>query len=314
MNRDDRHPATGDDYTDAQFFSMNSRHRRVLAIATATVLAVVILSIVNRLSHGPPAVQRSQSATPWFEEVASRNGLQFIYESGHDERHYFPEIMGGGAALLDIDGDDDLDIFFVQGGSVTDGAGSSHSRLFRNRGNGVFDDVSVGSGAEVAGYGMGATVADYDNDGDADLYVTRLGANVLLRNDGQGRFTDVTARAGVADAGWSTSAAFLDVDRDGHLDLFVAHYVNWSLNTELNCHSVTGARDYCSPLAYHSPAAATLFRNAGDGTFKDVSATSGVGEATGNGLGVTVGDVDGDGSLDIFVANDGTPNHPITCG
>ena len=182
------------------------------------------------------------------------------------------------------------------------------NRLYRNRGDGTFEDVTAGSGADVAGYGMGAAAGDYDNDGDTDLFVTNAGPNVLLRNDGGGRFTDVTATAGVAGRGWSTSAAFFDADADGDLDLFVLRYINWSVGGELQCFSLTGAPDYCSPRNYDAPLSDMLYRNNGDGTFTDVSDRAGLHAAFGNGLGVVVADVNRDGRPDVFVANDAMPN------
>ena len=218
--------------------------------------------------------------------------------------------MGGGAALFDMDGDGDLDAYLVQSGSLADPSDKgSGNRLFRNRGNGFFDDATDGSGAQAAGYGMGVATGDYDNDGDVDLYVTNLGANVLLRNDGTGRFADATAHAGVAGEGWSTSAAFLDYDADGDLDLFVTRYIDWSAATERQCFSLTGVADYCSPRNYDAPTSSLLFRNDGEGRFSDVTAASGIQQAAGNGLGVVAADFDGDARVDVFVANDGTPNH-----
>jgi enediyne biosynthesis protein E4 len=242
--------------------------------------------------------------------VAADRGIKFLHRSGHRDRYLLPEIMGGGAALFDMDGDGDLDAYLVQSGSLLDPSPEDDgNRLFRNRGDGRFDDVTVGSGAHGAGYGMGVAAADYDNDGDVDLYVTNLGSNVLLRNDGAGRFTDATAQAGVAGSGWSTSAAFVDYDADGDLDLLVARYVDWSPTTELECFSLTGVPDYCSPRNYDAPSASLLFRNEGSGRFTDVTAASGLQRAVGNGLGVVAADFDGDGRIDLFVANDGTPNH-----
>jgi hypothetical protein len=163
--------------------------------------------------------------------------------------------------------------------------------------------------AGIPGYGMGAATADYDNDGDVDIYVTGLGGNVLLQNDGLGRFTDVTRTAGVAGSGWSTSATFADIDADGHLDLFVTRYLDWAPDRERECFSLTGTVDYCSPKTYAAPTSDLLFHNDGDGTFTDISRAAGLGGAVGNGLGVIADDVNGDGRVDVFVANDGTPNH-----
>src|SRR5213592_425165 len=246
---------------------------------------------------------------PWFEDIADRAGIRFEHRSGHHDRFYLPEIMGGGAALFDMDNDGDLDLYLVQSGSLSSpGDKAPGNRLYRNRGDGTFEDVTDGSGADVPGYGMGVAAGDFDNDGNVDLYVTNVGGNVLLKGDGHGHFTDVTAMAGVASSGWSTSAAFLDYDGDGSLDLFVVHYLNWLPSAEVECYSLTGVPDYCSPKTYDLPSAATLFHNNGDGTFTDVTDRAGLRAAVGNGLGVVAGDVNGDGRIDVFVANDGTPN------
>lgn len=232
-----------------------------------------------------------------------------MHRSGHRERFLLPEIMGGGAALFDMEGDGDLDLFLVQSGSVHEPTSKAPpNSLFRNRGDGTFDDVTRGSGVDVAGYGMGAAVGDYDNDGDPDLYVTNAGPNVLLRNEGGGRFADLTAAAGVAGRGWSTGAAFFDADADGDLDLFVLRYINWSAATELPCFSLLGTPDYCSPRNYDAPLSDILYRNNGNGTFTDVSADAGLHAAFGNGLGVVVSDVNRDRRPDVFVANDAMPN------
>lgn len=242
---------------------------------------------------------------PWFEDVARQAGIDFVYESGHDQRLLFPEIMGGGAALFDMDGDGDLDAYLVQAGSLTaDPRTRPGNRLYENVGQGRFRDISEGSGAEDRGYGMGVTAGDYDNDGDVDLYVTNYGPNTLLRNDGAGRFSDVSAAAGVDHDGWGVSTAFLDYDVDGDLDLFVANYVNWSIGIEQDCYNNSGLTDYCLPTNYGAPAMDRLFRNEGDGSFADVSVEAGLESAFGNGLGVVCGDFDGDGRIDIFVAND----------
>ena len=217
--------------------------------------------------------------------------------------------MGGGAALFDMDSDGDLDLYLVQSGSLLEkGAKDPSNRLYRNRGDGTFEDVTAGSGTDVAGYGMGVAAGDYDNDGDTDLFVTNAGPSILLRNEGGGRFTNVTDKAGVAGRGWSTSAAFFDADADGDLDLFVLRYINWSAGGELQCFSMTGAPDYCSPRNYDAPLSDMLYRNNADGTFTDVSDRAGLHAAFGNGLGVVVTDANQDGRPDVFVANDALPN------
>src|SRR4051812_36051369 len=285
------------------------------------VLACLLLThlCLTGCRRSPDARDVQTTAQPWFEEIGARAGVGFVHQSGHGQRHYLPEIMGGGAALFDMDNDGDLDLYLVQSGRLslerdglsqasTDPPVGSGNRLYRNRGDGTFEDVTDSSGAGTRGYGMGVTAGDFDNDGFTDLYVTSVGHNVLLRNDGRGHFVDVTAKAGVASSGWSTSAAFVDYDGDGALDLFVAHYLNWRPSAEVDCFSLTGVADYCSPASYDLPSAATLYHNNGDGTFTDVSARAGILAAVGNGLGVVAGDFNGDGRIDIFVANDRTPN------
>lgn len=264
---------------------------------------------------GAPAIDAPRPSTAtgpaWFQDVAAAGGVTFTHQAGHETRHLLPEIMGGGVALFDMEGDGDLDMLLVQSGRIAAPPGTpAGHRLYRNRGDATFEDVSIESGiGAVPGYGMGAATGDYDNDGDVDVYITGLGANVLLQNDGRGTFVDVTGAATVAGSGWSASATFVDVDADGYLDLFVTRYLNWSLEAERECYSLTGKVDYCSPKNYDAPSTDLLFRNNGNGTFADISRAAGLGAAVGNGLGVIADDVNGDGRIDLFVANDGTPNH-----
>ncbi|HUE86905.1 MAG TPA: CRTAC1 family protein [Vicinamibacterales bacterium] len=281
---------------------------------TTLVLVTALLGSACGAADSSTAASDAHSSADatdpvWFEESAAARGIRWTHRSGHRDRYLLPEIMGGGAALFDMDGDGDLDLYLVQSGSVTEsGAKNPSNRLFRNRGDGTFEDVTAGSGADASGYGMGVAAGDYDNDGDPDLLVTNFGPNVLLRNDGDGRFTDVTAAAGVGGRGWHTGAAFVDYDADGDLDIFVLRYINWSAATELPCFSLMGGADYCSPRNYDAPLSDVLYRNDGNGTFSDVSAAAGLHTAFGNGLGVVVTDVNGDGRPDVFVANDAMPN------
>ena len=263
------------------------------------------------------ADQRSQSAPltlPTFKDVAAAAGLTFTHISGASERKHLPEILGSGGLFFDFDDDGWVDIFLVDGGSIADpaiGRGARH-RLFRNRRNGTFEDVTAGSGILHRDYGMGACAGDYDNDGLIDLYVTNVGPNALYRNAGRGRFTQVPGAGGADTAMWSTSCAFLDFDRDGDLDLFVTNYVDIRLKPDSTSSAFCGnagpppIRDYCHPLVY-SPLTSVLYRNAGN-RFEDISKQSGVGAFRGNGLGVAVTDVDDDGWPDVFVANDAMPN------
>ena len=267
-------------------------------------------SFVLALASGCGGVDPSPGAAAaneaWFAEVAHERGLDFVHRTGHTTRFFMPEAPPGGGGLFDMDGDGDLDVYLVQSGSLTDPAARlPGNRLYENLGDGTFRDVTVGSGAEDDGYGMGVACGDIDNDGDIDLYVTNFGANVLLLNDGTGRFTDVTESAGVGHSGWGSSAGFFDYDRDGDLDLFVVNYVHWAMETEIDCYNAKGGPDYCSPLNYGAPAMDVLYRNNGDGTFTDVTREAGMDRGFGNGLGFVFGDFDGNGWLDVFVANDG---------
>lgn len=267
----------------------------------AAFAAVLTLFASCRMS--PETVQEPQ---PAFRDVARETGLVFHHRNGARGKFHLPEIMGSGVGLLDYDRDGDLDVYFVQGDPEAGG-----NRMFRNElvpsGHLQFTDVSNKTRTAAAGWGMGVAVGDYDADGDPDLLVTNFGRNVLYRNDGAA-FTDVTAAARVGSDGWHTSASFVDYDRDGDLDLFVSRYLDFSLSNAKVCHGASGHIDYCTPKAYR-PVMDRLFRNEGDGTFRDVSVPAGLGEAIGPGLGVISGDFDGDQWPDIYVANDGEANH-----
>ena len=262
-----------------------------------------------------------------FSEVASVYGLRFSHFNGMSGEIYFPEMVGGGVALFDYDNDGDLDVFLGQGTML--GAGKTLAdALFPPAGNAFFDDrlyrndlvvqadgsrtqrftdVTAASGLNSNGYNMGVTVGDYNNDGYVDLYVTNFGPNKLFRNNGNGSFTDVTAAAGVDDRRWSVSAAFVDVDGDGFLDLYVGNYVDFTFANQRQCRGQDKQLDYCGPLVY-SPEPDRLFRNRGDGSFEDITASSGLGAEYGAALGIATADYNGDGRMDLYVANDGSAN------
>jgi hypothetical protein len=231
-----------------------------------------------------------------------------------------PEIMGAGVALFDYDNDGDLDVYLVQGTMLEEKqrplfppppGWRPGNALFRNQlvetGRLRFVDVTREAGVGHVGYGMGAAAGDYDNDGFEDLYVTNFGHNLLYRSNGDGTFSDVTREAGVDDVRWSTSAAWVDYDGDGFLDLFVANYVDFTVKGNKECYAPTGERDYCTPIAYKA-VPSRLFRNLGDGTFRDVTEASGIGSSYGPGLGVVCADFNSDSLVDIYVANDTAAN------
>jgi hypothetical protein len=272
------------------------------------VSAIVALLSASCARDAAPAGQPEQRAgTPWFAEEAAPRGLAFEHVSGHERDFWMPEIMGGGAALVDADGDGDLDAYLVQSGRIRpEGESKRSDAFFENTGWGRFRRASS---PEMRGYGMGVAAGDADEDGDTDLYVTCVGPNAMLENEGSLRFADATRESGAGNDGWSTSAGFFDADADGDLDLFVVRYLEWSFAGELPCLNALSQPDYCSPKNYRTPARSVFYVNQGAGRFTDASEPSGVAGRRGNGLGLAIGDLDSNGWLDVFVANDGTANH-----
>ena len=262
------------------------------------------------LTSGDPAVIL-------FEDHAADSGVDFVHWNGAAGRFFLPEIMGAGAALVDIDADGDLDVFLVQGENLepadTAGGDRTHpgDRLFRNElsetGDLRFTDTSAEAGLVPGGYGMGVAAADIDSDGRVDLYVTNVGPNRMWRNLGGGRFEDVTDAAGVGDAAWSVPAVFLDADRDGDLDLFVGNYVEFNRGAHTACASAGGGLDYCSPRSF-AAVPDRYFRNRGGGRFEEAGSAVGVTGVYGYALGAIALDADADGLLDLYVANDWSPN------
>jgi len=279
---------------------------------------------------GAPVAQtprRPASGGPIFTEESASTGLDFVHFNGLAGDYFFWEIMGSGGAVLDYDGDGDLDVYLCQGRLLRPGQKVEEAlfppryplplvdRLYRNDlsvgadGKPVlhFTDVTEASRIRAEGYGMGAATGDFDNDGWVDLYVTNHGPNQLWRNNGDGTFTDVTASAATGDPRYSNSAVFLDYDRDGWLDLFVGNNVDSTVANHKICHTRSTIRTYCSPSLF-PPLPDRLYHNQRDGTFRDVSAETGIDAEFGPALGVVAADFNSDGWPDIYVANDGKPN------
>src|SRR5467141_2822038 len=263
----------------------------------------------------PPLSRKVDKAIPvQFTDITEKAGITFKHVLSPEKR-YIVESMSGGVALLDYDNDGYPDIYFVNSLTVdlVKGKGKTKSALYHNNGDGTFTDVTDKAGVGDIGWGMGVAVGDYNNDGFADLYVRCLGPNHLLRNNGNGTFTDVTQKAGVGDPRWSAGAAFVDYDNDGKLDLFVSNYVDFDVSNlpefgKTRSCQFKGIPVQCGPRGL-TGAGDTLYHNNGDGTFTDVSKKAGVSDPDGYyGLGVICSDFDGDGLMDIFVANDSTPN------
>ena len=248
--------------------------------------------------------------TTQFIDVTAEAGIAFKHINGASDRKFYLETMGSGAAFLDYDNDGDLDLYIVNGAPLPgfETTDLPTNILYQNNGNGRFSDVTAAAGVGDTSYGMGCVAADYDNDGDADLYITNFGENLLYRNNGDSTFTDVTTHAGVGNGEkWSSSCAFVDYDHDGNLDLYVVNYLDYDIGKDRDWHDSRGQRIYSNPQVY-AGISDTLYRNNGNGTFTDVTRQAGVYNNDGKGLGVTCGDYDNDGRIDIYVANDTTPN------
>jgi len=245
-----------------------------------------------------------------FVDVTEAAGIDFVHENGAFGEKYLPETMGSGVAFFDADGDGDQDLLFVNSrrwpGHRTEPEPTA--ALYLNRGDGTFEDRTAGSGLDVPLYGLGAALADYDADGDQDLYLTVLGPNRLLENTGRGVFREAPHAASVADPGFSSVATWLDADGDGDLDLFLLNYVEWSIEEDIYCALDGVNKSYCTPESYNG-ASAVLYRNDGAEGFTDVTREAGLFNPRGKGLVVAVLDFDADGLFDLAVANDTQPNY-----
>jgi len=265
-----------------------------------------------------PAFSRFGSAAdsasfPFSEVLPSASGITWAHTAGNSPDKYLPETTGAGCAFLDYDNDGWMDIYLVNSGACDFYTPNPPLRnaLYRNNHDGTFTDVTGKAGVAGGGYGMGAAVGDYNGDGFPDLYVSQYGRSILYRNNGDGTFTDVTEKAGVAAPGWASSAVWFDYDNDGKLDLFVCHFVDFNKAKNHRCMSsvpvLAGMNGYCYPRIY-SPTHNWLFHNNGDGTFTDVSQKMGIADSLGKAWGVVATDINNDGWMDLFVANDTEAN------
>ena len=269
---------------------------KLIALASAAILAALAVRAAQ------PAMNKVQ-----FTDVTAKAGIKFVHNAGKSGKKYLPETLGSGAAFFDADGDGWIDILFVNGKDWTPRGRHTTAALYRNNHDGTFTDITRGSGLDVEMYGIGVAVADYDNDGRDDVYITALDGDHLFHNEGHGKFQDVTAASGIKNSSFGTSAAWLDYDRDGKLDLFVANYVQWTEKGDLWCSLDGTVKSYCTPESYKGTSS-RLFHNLGGGRFEDVTNKAGLGDPNGKSLGVSIIDFDNDGWPDIFVSNDTQPN------
>jgi enediyne biosynthesis protein E4 len=266
----------------------------------------------NSAKNGATAAPPKATVPGKFVDITSATGVRFQHLASHTSKKYLLETIGSGVALFDYDNDGRLDIFCVNGAPIADptpkgtipqkSGGKYWNRLFHQKSDSTFEDVTEKSGLQGVGYGMGVAVADYDNDGFEDLYVTAYGGNRLYHNNGDGTFSDVTQKAGVGGSGWSTSAAWIDLDNDGLLDLVVLRYVIWDFDDIYCGERREGYRAYCHP-DYFRPIAPLVFHNDGNGHFSEISQKIGI-TKPGKALGIAIADYDRDGRTDLFIAND----------
>ena len=285
---------------------------RRAAIAGA-ILVIGFWVLAARAKPGSPE-QQPDTVPGNFVDIAASSGVQFHHYASQTAKKYMLEIMGSGVALLDYDNDGRLDIFLVNGAPISDPTPLGTvprktdpkywNRLYHQKPDGTFEDVTEKAGVQGMGYGYGVAVGDYDNDGFEDLFVTEYGGNRLYHNNGNGTFTDATEKAGVGGSGWSTSAAWVDLDNDGLLDLVVLRYVQWDFEDRL-CMVNGTLRTYCRPDNFQ-PITPLVYHNNGDGTFTEVSRQIGFSKP-GKGLGIAIADYDRDGHIDLYVANDSMP-------
>jgi hypothetical protein len=288
---------------------------RSWAFINAILFGLVLSTFLDPLGLSQNSTTPSDASIPApakFSDVTSALGVNFQYLASHTSKKYLLETMGSGVALFDYDNDGRLDIFLINAAPLTDSMPTDAipqktepaywNRLYHQKSDGTFEDVTEKAGLQGVGYGMGVAVGDYDNDGYEDLYVTAYGGNRLYHNNGNGTFSDVTEKAGVGASGWSTSAAWVDLDNDGLLDLVVLRYLKWDFKDIFCGEHREGYRAYCHPDLFQ-PISPLVYHNDGNGKFSEVSAAVGLSKP-GKGLGIAIADYDRDGRIDLFIAND----------
>jgi hypothetical protein len=286
---------------------------RLAASLLCLFAPALISSAAAQVSAPTPKQASASAAIPGnFVDITSKSHIVFNGQASHTAKKYLMETMGSGVALFDYDNDGLLDIYFVNGAPLSDPMDKEAipqktdpkywNRLFHQKKDGTFEDVTEKAGLQGIGYGMGVTAGDFDNDGFEDLYVTAYGGNRLYHNNGDGTFTDVTTKSGTGGSGWSTSATWVDLDNDGLLDLVVLRYVNWKFDDVWCGEHREGYRAYCHPDIFQ-PIAPLVYHNDGNGHFTEVASKIGI-DKPGKGLGIALGDFDRDGKIDIVVAND----------
>jgi hypothetical protein len=287
------------------------------AIALTMLIGTLFASFLTHPGNAQSFPVNKVEAPAYFADQTEKSGVKFRYLSSHTTKKYLPETMGAGVALFDYDNDGRLDIFLVNGAPIEDPTAKGAvprktgpeywNRLFHQKPDGTFEDVTEKAGLQGAGYGMGVAVGDFDNDGFEDLYVTAYGGNKLYHNHGDGTFTEVTQKAGAGGSGWSTSAAWVDLDNDGFLDLVVLRYVEWDFDDVWCGEHKEGYRAYCHP-DWFKPAVPLVFHNNGNGTFTEIAKSIGMAKPA-KGLGIAIADYDRDGRIDLFFANDSMVEH-----
>ena len=292
------------------FALSHNKHALRKGAFISACLFVLTYAVSSASAQGKPITLPDTPGN--FIDITPASGVHFEGKASHTTYKYLPETMGSGVALFDYDNDGRLDLFLVNGaplssptptGTIPQKTGPAYwNRLYHQKADGTFEDVTQKAGLQGVGYGMGVAVGDFDNDGFEDLYVTALGGNRLYHNNGNGTFTDVTESSGTGGSGWSTSAAWVDLDNDGKLDLIVLRYLNWDFDDIYCGEHRDGYRAYCHPDTF-KPVAPLVFHNDGNGKFSEIAAKIGL-DKPGKGLGISIADYDRDGLLDIFVAND----------